>query len=122
MYFLIGAKAFSANFPFMFQKGFPTPSISKTCHSPQRRDDILRAISAVRAVTGACPHGCGRDDGAAAPQDGRRPRTATRAADEELPVGAPATDRRAAGQASAEDGRARVRRRGRRTALGCRAA
>ena len=111
-YFWTGDQPFSANFWFKFQKGIRTPSTSEKCHSPQPPQ---------RAAT---TDGCGRNDGAAELQDRRWPRMAARAANEELPVGAPAPDRRAAGQALAEEGRARVHRhrRGCGTALGCRAA
>ena len=60
------------------------------------------------------------DEGSAAPQDGRLLRMATRAATDELPVGAPATDRRAADRRAARAGvvfgqrRAAVPRNGRR--------
>ena len=41
-----------------------------------RRDVDREAIGAVRSATGTCSDGCGRDDGAAAPQGGNRLRTA----------------------------------------------
>ena len=41
-----------------------------------RRDVDREAIGAVRSATGTCSDGCGRDDGAAAPQGGSRLRTA----------------------------------------------
>ena len=56
------------------------------------------------------------DEGSAAPQDGRLPRTATRAAANELPVGAPATDGDESPRRARRCGRRAAGRRGRRTA------